>query len=858
MTNLVIVESPAKCAKIQGFLGQGWKVIASLGHIRKLTEDLDAVGLDRDFEAKWEFMSKEKAKALAQLKDAAKSASTIYLAADDDREGELIAYSVALLLKLDPATTPRAVFHEITETAVKAAVAAPRRLDMEKVHAAEARAILDMMIGFTMSPLLWKAVGPTLSAGRCQTPALRLCVEREAEIENFKSASSWKVHGNWSDGSAATVWPAHLTDELEDETSARTYLEIHHNEPHGTVLTAETKPWSENAPLPLITSTLQQYASTLFRSPPKRTMATAQRLYEAGHITYMRTDRAVLSDEAFTAAQAIVTTRYGVEYNKKDIATPKKSKGKKKGDEDPKTQDAHEAIRPTHFEVTDLPADEDWSAADRKIYSLIWQRAVQSVMAPVKGDQRTVTFVADGDSTSETSALDDGSARDHGEADFQWRATARKTTFPGWRRASTKDTTDTSDLQEEDAEAAIWTTLTTLKPGQRLQWKSLQADPHETKAPPRYTEASLVRELEQRGIGRPSTFASLISTIVDKSYVETKTVEGRLVDVKKLLLPQPNTWPPEEQASQQKIGTEKDRLVPTELGRTVLHYLLTHFDDLFAYSFTSAMESRLDRVAEGQEPFKQVLRDTWAAYKDRYTTLKATKSTTGTASEYKREFSNGLKAVMTKKGPLLLREDPKGVKDNTIFYGWPAAVPFADLTEEAAQAFAASKASEKTGQVLGEHEGHPITKKVGKFGPYVEWNGKTVSIGATDTLEQIQEKLSNSAAATGKVVGSFEIRKGPYGLYMFKRNVTGPARKFVSVPDTIDIDTVTEQTLLELFQAGLKAKARGGSFAAKRPARAEGGETPAPSARGRGGYRGRGGGTARGGAARGRGRGKKE
>lgn len=838
MTNLVIVESPAKCAKIQGFLGQGWKVIASLGHIRKLTEDLDAVGLDRDFEAKWEFMSKEKAKALSQLKDAAKSASTIYLAADDDREGELIAYSVALLLKLDPATTPRAVFHEITESAVKAAVAAPRRLDMEKVHAAEARAILDMMIGFTMSPLLWKAVGPTLSAGRCQTPALRLCVERETEIENFTSASSWKVHGEWKSTTSDVKWSAHLTDELEDETSATTYLEIHHNEPHGTILTADTKPWSESAPLPLITSTLQQQASTFFRSPPKRTMATAQRLYEAGHITYMRTDRAVLSEEAYTAAQARVTTLYGVEYNSKveALAQPKK-KSKKKTEEEPekpKAQEAHEAIRPTHFEVTDLPADEDWSAADRKIYSLIWQRAIQSVMAPVKGDQRSLTFVADGDS----------------QDDFQWRATARKTNFLGWRRLGTEDE------QEADAEAAIWTALTTLKPGQQLQWSSLQADPHETKAPPRYTEASLVRELEQRGIGRPSTFASLISTIVDKSYVETKTVEGRQVEVKKLLLPQPNSWPPEEQLSTQKIGTEKDRLVPTELGRTVLHYLLTHFDDLFAYTFTSAMETRLDKIAEGQEPFKQVLRDTWTAYKDRYTTLKSAKAIAGAASSsHKREFADGLKAVMTKKGPLLLREDPKGDKDKTIFYGWPTAVPFADLTEEAAQAFAASKATEKVGQVLGEHEGHPITKKVGKFGPYVEWNGKTVSIAATDTLQQITEKLTTSPASTGKVVGAFEIRKGPYGYYMFKRNITGPARKFVSVPDSIDQDTVTEQTLLELFQAGLKAKARGGAFSANRPAKTGENDVPAPSNRGRGGYRGRGG---RGGAARGRGRGKKE
>lgn len=457
MYKLVIVESPAKCSKIQGFLGNGYKVIASMGHIRKLTEDLDAVGLDRDFEAKWEFMTKEKSKAIAQLKDAAKSASQVYLASDADREGAAIAYAICLLLKLDPATTPRITFQEITQTAIQSAIQNPGLLNLNQVHAAEARAILDMMIGFTMSPLLWKAVGPTLSAGRCQTPALRLCVERETEIENFKSASSWKVHGMWSSITSDVKWSAHLTDELEDEENAQTYLEIHHNEPHGMVLTAETKPWTESAPLPLITSTLQQQASTLFRSPPKRTMATAQRLYEAGHITYMRTDKAVLSEEAYTAAQARVTTLYGVEYNKKAEApteAPKK-KGKKKAEDDPKTQDAHEAIRPTHFETTDLPADEDWSAVDRKIYSLIWQRAIQSVMAPVKGDQRTITFVADGDD----------------KEDFQWRATARKTTFLGWRRLGAEDE------QEADAEATVWTALNTLKPGQRLQWSSLQLIP---------------------------------------------------------------------------------------------------------------------------------------------------------------------------------------------------------------------------------------------------------------------------------------------------------------------------------------------------------------------------------------------
>ena len=356
--NLVIVESPAKCGKIQGFLGPSFKVLASMGHIRHLKESLDSIGLDKDFDLDFEFMQKS---TIASLKSAAKGA-TVYLAADDDREGELIAYSVCLLLGLSPQTTYRSVFHEITETAVKAAIKSPRRLDMNKVHAAQTRAALDMMIGFTMSPLLWKAVGPSLSAGRCQTAALRLVCERETAIAEFESMDTWKVKGQWKGKGVA--WPAILTDDLQDDDSATAYLEIHHNMPKGKILKADTTAWSEKGPYPLITSTLQQQASSLFMSQPKRTMNTAQRLYEAGYITYMRTDKAVLSQEATEAAQDYVITNYGQNY----LAT---AKAKQKKQAEVKAQEAHEAIRPTDLSMKTLPVTEDWSAVDRKIYGLI-------------------------------------------------------------------------------------------------------------------------------------------------------------------------------------------------------------------------------------------------------------------------------------------------------------------------------------------------------------------------------------------------------------------------------------------------------------------------------------------------------
>jgi DNA topoisomerase-1 len=831
---LVIVESPAKCGKIQGFLGAGYKVIASMGHIRHLKEDLDSVGLDRDFEPTFEFM-RDKAKARQHIIEAAKGAETVYLAADDDREGELIAYSVCLLLKLNPSTTPRAVFHEITETAVKAAIANPRTIDLNKVHAAEARAMLDMMIGFTMSPLLWKFVGSSLSAGRCQTAALRLVCDREKEIQEFQSSSSWKITGSWQPKGSNLMFQAVLTDDLEDADSAQAYLENHISEPGGKILSAKTTQWSERPPMPLMTSTLQQQASTLYRSNPKRTMQIAQRLYEAGHITYMRTDKAVLSQEAKIAAQMLVKERYGDEYISQEetsAAPAKKTKKTKETKEDakPQAQEAHEAIRPTHMDMIVLPAEEDWNAMDRRIYELIWLRTLQSVMVPQRGDQRTIQFVADGDDAD----------------DFQWRATWRHTTFEGWRKAATKDTTEEEDADpEEDASVKEWQQALSLKEGQLLTWNTLHANPHETQAPQHYSEANLIKQLEERGIGRPSTFAALVSTIMDRGYVESKTFPSRDVQTTCYHLTQHNQWPPNQEEKLQKVGGEKDRLAPTALGTTVLAYLLEHFEDLFQYPFTATMEQRLDKIAEGQEPWKQVLRDTWGQYKERYTILKAAKPSVEMQSAKKKEFPNGLKAVLGKKGPIILMEDPDGDKEKTIFYGWPEGISFQDLTAEQASAFV--EAQREQNAALGEYEGHPISKKKGKFGWYASWNGQSISCTAEDTFEQLVEKIKVKQQTLQKRIGQFEIRQGPYGLYMFKYALTGPSRKFVSVPAALNLETITEKELIVIFQQQLQQKARSGTFASK--PKQEGGDVPSGARGGRGGWRGRGRGRGRGGSA---------
>jgi DNA topoisomerase-1 len=818
---LVIVESPAKCQKIQGFLGSGYKVVASMGHIRALEEDLDAVGLTRDFEAKFHFL-KEKAKAMAHLKDSAEGAETVFLAADDDREGEAIAYSVALLLKLNPLTTPRAVFHEITEKAVKEAVANPRRIDMNRVNAQQARSILDMMVGFTISRLLWRHVGNSLSAGRCQTPALRLVVEKENEIREFKSASSWKIQGVWQ--RADLELPSNMLEDLEDEESALNYLENLHADLEGVVKSAETKPWTEAPPKPLITSTLQQEASALYRVNPKGAMQSAQRLYEAGHITYMRTDKAVLSEEAVNLFQAWVRINFGVDYVGSSPATAgepapkKKSQAQTKEKEGPKAQEAHEAIRPTHIELRTLPEHEDWNATDRKIYTLIWNRAIQSVMATARGEMRRIQIQATGD-----------------PCEFLWASTYKRTTFPGWKKLGQTAKLDEEEEQAE-SEAAVWKKVEAVKVGAKVQWTSLEANPFQTKAAPRYTEATLVRELEKKGIGRPSTFAMLLAAIQDKEYVKKEDKPAIKVQRKKYAI-QPNQWPPTETNFEQSVGGEKDKLVPTPLGERVAKFCLDKFNDLFDYGFTAQMESRLDKIAEGNEQWKQVLRDTWASYKDRYEQLRAEESE---RKDGQKQFGV-VKAVLSKKGPLLLIESPDGDKEKTRFLGWPEGVKWEDMTPEMAEAFAAQKKEESAQDILGTLDGKPIERKKGPFGPYVVWGTTKLSIKGTETQEEIEKALREKANEVLHTLGPFEFRRGQYGLYMFKKDQK--QKKFVGLPEGLDPKKITEAEAVKLYQNGLQQKARATHFK----------NNPQPAAAGRGGFRGgRGSGRGRG---RGRGRG---
>jgi len=804
MSKLVIVESPAKCSKIASFLGADYKVIASMGHIRALDETLDSIGIDRDFEPRFVFM-KEKAKAIAALKEAAAGVSEVYLAADDDREGEAIAYSVALLLKLPLKTTKRAIFHEITKEAVCRAVATPRILDMNRIYAQQARAMLDMMIGFTISPLLWKHVARGLSAGRCQTPALRFVVEREDEVAAHTAETSWIVKGMWATPKGPVI--ATLTEELADEESASNYLENKSADIESTVTTTTTRPWTENPPLPLITSTLQQAASSMFHSNPKNTMKVAQRLYEAGHITYMRTDKAILCAEAIQQAQELVTAKYGAPYCAAVAATttePKKPAKKKA--EEPKAQEAHEAIRPTHFEVEVLAGDE-WTPLDRNIYKLIRNRALQSVMSSAKGETVTVKFVSESDK-------EDG---------LEWSATGRRTTFEGWKIIGSIQPTDDTDSDVDATD--IFTILSSLKVGTKVSWTNMETLPHITKATPRYTEATLVKALEERGIGRPSTFASLLDAIIEKKYVEKRNIEGTKITLNKYSIT-PGA-PISKSSFQRNQGAEKDRLVPTELGRQMLAFALKHFQDLFDFGFTATLETRLDHVADGSEEWKNLLKDTWSSYGGRVATLsKTTGEVVAGSSTMVKDLGGGLKAQITKNGPLLIQESAvEGQKAK--FHGWPSGATFADMTAEVAHAHIAAQAAAIP--TIGTYEGESITKHKGQFGIYVKWRDINISIKSDEELneatiiEKIKAKQSSTASTEAKpvTVGPFTFKTGPYGPYMYKTELK--TKKFVSVPPSIDVAKLTIREADEIYKRGLEAKAesakKGAKFAAIRAAK---------------------------------------
>jgi len=802
MTKLLIVESPAKCKKIQGFLGNGWRVQATMGHIRALKEDLTAIGFaeEKGKQQSWapSYESiKTKRDAIASLKKAAHAvpANEIYLGADDDREGEAIAWHTCQILGLDPATTPRVIFHEITEGALKQAVATPGRIDMNKFNAQQARTMLDMLIGFTMSPCLWRSVGykPGLSAGRCQTPALRIIYDRDCQIDAHQTTLSWRLKIT---SQHDLTWSC-LSPKTEEEAAA-ILKALATQSPQTLTIQDRTERVSiSQSPSPFITSSLQQEASNRLSMNPKITMKIAQTLYEGGHITYMRTDNAILSEEAIAAASAIVTERWGAEYLGSTKEKPKKKVVKKKvitevvqapaGAHEasakadatarvPTSQNAHEGIRPTHFEVTDPDVD----AHQLKLYKLIWNRSVQSVMAP---EQRDVVKLT-GFPTNKQELL---------PLDTTWD----QTRFAGWRIIDAE-----RKAEEEAAAAALFTARTELKKGQQIPWLLAAATEVRTSPPSRYTEASLIRELESKGIGRPSTYAALVETVLDRGYVEKATIKAEPVQVRGLEL-KAKAKEAKATAKTEKSGSEKDKLRTTALGRTVIEWLLTKFGDMLDYDFTASMESRLDEVAKGSRPWATVLQETWSTYADRYREIMSgpkVQQEGGSDSANKREFGNGYKMIVSKKGPLFVLE-VDGQK--TRFASVPGRLSIQTATLHDAEAAFASASTEP----IGDLDGSPVTIKKGPYGFYATWREHKINCKEDETIADLTPKFQakSSVDAVDHTVGPYKIRKGPYGLYMFKTGTKGkPA--FVSIPDTTPWATLTPESAEQIYKHCAAAK----------------------------------------------------
>lgn len=806
---LVIVESPAKCQKIQGYLGEGYKVVATMGHIRALEESLNSVGIERNWDPAYAEI-KTKKEAIAKLRAAAKGAQVI-LATDDDREGEGIAWHVCFILKLNPATTPRIVFHEITRPAILSAAANPKLLDMNKVNAQQARAMLDLLVGFTISRVLWNRVAPKLSAGRCQTPALRLVVERDQEVENHRAAAFWRLSALFTHAQKQIQGKA--DNDIPTEKEATDILQKVHKNTKATILAVKDSVSVSQPPKPLITSTLQQEASNLFGLNPKTTMQAAQKLYEAGHITYMRTDNPLISLEAAQAVRAYVKTTYGEQFvgsegqhtiqpNSNSAPKEKKTKAAKtaeKGHEDPKgpkgpeAQAAHEAIRPTHPETPD-PNIED--AVQKKIYTLIWRRATQCQMSPSETDVRKASLELDADKGR------------------LWTIEQTKLKFAGYKIL------ENNDKAKQEEEQNQWQQWQILKPNLTIDWKTLNADESFTKPKGRYTEASLIAELEKRGIGRPSTFATLVSTIVERDYVEKTNVEGKQQDSHHLQI-KPNVWPPKQTTESHKVGAEKNKMRATSLGKSVTTYLDKEYSDLFAYAFTAKMEQNLDEISKGEKPWKSLLQETWDTYKERYAEHTSGNSAVNKAAR-ERQLSPTIKVILSRKGPLFVKEQAQEqaqaqpaqgkakAKQKAEFAPLPKSASFESATlREAEQAFADAQQAKK-GELIGLLETEEIRKKKGPYGLYVECKGVRVPIKGEESVEQIQEKLiakisfQTTEQAYTRQVGDFTIKKGPYGLYFYKHALKRVS--FVSFPKDLDPDKVNAVDLQGLYTAGLKKK----------------------------------------------------
>lgn len=727
--SLVIVESPAKAKTIEKYLGSDYYVASSIGHIRDLPKKNLSIDVNNGFAPIYE-VSSDKKKIVSELKSLAKKSKEILLATDEDREGEAIAWHLAEILGLDYSKTKRIVFHEITKKAITDAIQKPRILDLNLVNAQQARRVLDRLVGYELSPVLWKKVQRGLSAGRVQSVSVRLIVEREKEIDDFKSESSYKINAEFTTNNDKLL-PAELKTRFNNYDDTKDFLSSIINSIF-KVDDISVKPAKRSPSAPFTTSTLQQEASRKLGFSVKQTMVIAQKLYESGKITYMRTDSVNLSDFALDMATEVISKEYGIKYHKK-----RKFKNKNES-----AQEAHEAIRPTDMNVSSISGDRNAA----RLYELIWKRTVASQMADAELEKTAISI-----SISNSKEY--------------FQASGEVIKFDGFLKLYLESTDDENSENENDG------LLPQVTIGEILNYDKIIAKEIFKNPPPRFTEASLVKKLEEMGIGRPSTYAPTISTIIDRGYVEKEDREGKTREInllsiidKKLIL----------EKKSENYGAEKQKLFPTNIGIVVNDFLVKHFSGIVDFNFTAKVEEEFDEIAKGKIVWNEMIAEFYTPFKesiDKSNDIKKSEAVQSTILGIDPKSGKNVTVKIGRFGPMLQLGDNDD-EEKPRFASLPKNMRMDQITlEEAIKLF------ELPHFIGTTPEGEDVVTQIGKFGPYIKCGSTFVSISEEEiftlTLEEAIERVEQKKfAKSSNVISEFEedknikVLRGRFGPYI--------------------------------------------------------------------------------------------
>lgn len=760
--NLVIVESPAKAKTIEGYLGKDFKVTSSYGHVRDLPKGENAIDIKNKFKPTYE-VSPDKKEVIRELKKLVKEAETIFLASDDDREGEAISWHLKEVLNLTDENTKRIVFREITKSAIIKALESPRKIDLDLVNAQQARRILDRLVGFELSPVLWKKIKAGLSAGRVQSVAVRFIVDREREIEKFNATSSYKITALFD--VEGKQLQAELPKKFDTKEEAEVFLK-NCLEADFSIKSLETKPAKKTPAAPFTTSTLQQEASRKLYFSVAQTMNIAQKLYESGKITYMRTDSVNLSEDALKSAEGEIKGAFGNEYHHKRKFTSK-SEG---------AQEAHEAIRPTDFSVTEAGKDRN----EQRLYELIWKRAIASQMADAQLEKTNVSIAIS-------------------NADQTLSASGEVIKFQGFLKVYL-ESTDEEDEEESTAKGL----LPPLTVGQELQLTEMKGRQSFTRPPSRYTEASLVKKLEEMGIGRPSTYAPTISTIQKRNYVLKESREGTPRKYTEMVIKDGEFIAADKTET---TGTEKNKLFPTNIAMVVNDFLVEHFPNVIDFSFTAKVEKEFDHIAHGEQPWEEMIQNFYGAFHSKVEQTENIKRTdVNSSKELGIDPKTGKKIIarLGKFGPLVQIGDQED--EEKQFASMLKGQFIESMTlEDALELF-------KLPRDVGHFEDKKIVAAIGRFGPYIRHDGKFVSLGKEyDPLSVTEEEAielikAKREADAKKHIKSFDenpelqILNGRWGPYIKM------GRNNFKIPRDKEAEVLTFAETMEIIESQGDAK----------------------------------------------------